>query len=79
MARANYCVLLHEGVWKVTLNETRHGTYITQRDAIRAAVDGAYKAGRRGDDAQVIIQDENEFRTEWTYGRDPYPAQVLQP
>ena len=47
------------------------GPYATQRDAIRASVDAAYEAGRKGLNGQVLLQDQ--FRTEWTYGEDPYP------
>ena len=43
--------------------------------AIRAAVDAAHSAGEKGGAAQVLVQRANtEFRTEWTYGHDPYPA-----
>ena len=42
--------------------------------AIRAAIDAAHLIGSRGEDAQVLVQDENmQFRTEWTFGQDVYP------
>lgn len=73
MARAQYFVVLHEGQWKIKHND-KHFTYSSQREAIRAAVDAAHKAGAQGFDAQVLVQGENnQFRTEWTYGHDPYP------
>ncbi len=64
-------LVLHEGQWKINYD----GEHATQREAIRAAVDAAHKAGEdNGDDAQVLVQGRNnEFRTEWTYGNDPYP------
>lgn len=71
MARAQYFVVLHEGQWKISFNGKHYGPYNTQKQAIRSAVDAAYKAEG---DAQVLIQGEdNKFRTEWTYGNDPYP------
>lgn len=74
MARARYFVVLHEGEWKIKFDEKHYGPYPTQRDAIRAAVDAAHESGKKGLDAQVLIQGENnQFRTEWTYGNDPYP------
>jgi len=74
MARAQYIVVLHENEWKINFNEQHHGPYPTQRDAIRAAVEAAQKAGEGGFDAQVLVQGtDNKFRTEWTYGHDPYP------
>lgn len=74
MARAQYFVVKHEGQWKIKLEDKHHGPYPTQRDAIRHAVDAAHKAGQNGHDAQVLIQGEDyKFRTEWTYGNDPYP------
>lgn len=71
MSRAQYVVVLHQGEWKISYNGKHYGPYSTQKMAIRAAVDAAHKA--KGD-AQVLVQGENnQFRTEWTYGRDPYP------
>jgi len=74
MARVQYIVVRHQGQWKISHEGKHHGPYDTQRAAIRAAVDAAHKAGQQGHDAQVLVQGEdNKFRTEWTYGHDPYP------
>lgn len=74
MARTQYVVVQHQGEWKISLNGEHHGPYATQKLAIRAAVDAAHKEGQAGRDAQVLIQGQNnQFRTEWTYGHDPYP------
>jgi hypothetical protein len=74
MARIHYYVVLHNGQWKIKLDDKHYGPYATQADAIRAAVDAAHKAGGQGHDAQVRVQGaDNQFRTEWTYGHDPYP------
>ena len=71
MARAQYFVVLHNGQWKISYNQKHYGPYNTQKAAIRAAVDAAHKAEG---DAQVLVQGaNNQFRTEWTYGHDPYP------
>ncbi|GLR89808.1 hypothetical protein GCM10007857_65220 [Bradyrhizobium iriomotense] len=76
MARFRFFVTLHKdrGQWIVVLNGAHSVPYPTQKEAIRVAVDAAYKEGASGHDAQVLVQDEdNEVRTEWTYGHDPYP------
>jgi hypothetical protein len=74
MARAQYVVVLHENQWKIKFDGKHYGPYGTQRDAIRAAVDAAHTSGKGGHDAQVLVQGQNnQFRTEWTYGNDPYP------
>lgn len=75
MARDVYYVVLHDGEWKISYSGKHYGPYSTQRDAIKAAVDTAQKAGQRNlDGAQVLVQGtNNQFRTEWTYGNDPYP------
>ncbi|BAT58348.1 hypothetical protein GJW-30_1_00872 [Variibacter gotjawalensis] len=74
MSRTQYFVVHHEGQWKVKLNGTHYGPYNSQAAAARAAVDAAHKAGDQGYDAQVLVQGQNnQFRTEWTYGNDPYP------
>ena len=74
MARLQYFVVLHQNQWKVKYDGEHYGPYDTQKAAIRAAVDAAHKSGKNGHDAQVLIQGQNNlFRTEWTYGNDPYP------
>jgi hypothetical protein len=74
MARAVYYVVLHEDRWKIKFNDQHYGPYNTQEAAIRVAVDTAHDAGSKGHDAQVLVQGrDNRFRTEWTYGHDPYP------
>ena len=70
MNRTQYFVVLHNGEWKITLNGKHYGPYRTQENAIKAAVEAAHKAGN----SQVLVQGrDNKFRTEWTYGNDPYP------
>lgn len=74
MARLQYVVVLHQNQWKISFQGKHYGPYQTQKAAIRSAVDAAHKAGKGGSDAQVLIQGtDNKFRTEWTYGNDPYP------
>lgn len=74
MSRAQYFVVKHEGEWKIKYNGEHFGPYRTQAGAIKSAVDAAHKAGKKGNDAQVLIQGaDNKFRAEWTYGNDPYP------
>ena len=74
MARAQYFVVLHNDEWKIKHGDKHYGPYSSQTAAIKAAVDTANKAGLDGQDSQVLVQDQNHrFRTEWTYGHDPYP------
>jgi hypothetical protein len=73
-SRIQYFVVFHENEWKISLNGKHYGPYQTQANAIRAAVDAAHIEGGKGNDAQVLVQGQNnQFRTEWTYGNDPYP------
>ena len=74
MARTQYIVVFVGGEWKIRHEGKYYGPYDTQREAIRASVEAAQESGKNGHDAQVLIQGENnQFRTEWTYGHDPYP------
>ena len=66
MAHIPYIVFRDQGQC-TSVNGVHYGPYATQRDAVRAAVDAAHKAGN----GQVLLQDQ--FRVEWTYGKDPYP------
>ena len=74
MARLQYFVVLHQNEWKVKFDGKHYGPYGTQAQANRAAIDAAHEAGAMGYDAQVLVQGrDNQWRTEWTYGNDPYP------
>jgi hypothetical protein len=74
MARVQYFVVHDGGEWKISYNGKHYGPYGTQKAAISAAVDAAHKLGFGGTDSQVLVQGtDNQFRTEWTYGHDPYP------
>jgi hypothetical protein len=74
MARDKYYVVLHDGEWKIKYGGKHYGPYRTQNDAINAARDAALKVYDKGGTSQVLIQGkDNKFRTEWTYGDDPYP------
>ena len=74
MARTQYVVVSSNGEWMIALNDKHYGPYSTQKEAIRYAVDAAHKHGAKGNDSQVLIQGtDSKFRTEWTYGHDPYP------
>lgn len=74
MERAQYFVVNHQGEWKISLDGKHYGPYDTQAKAIRAAVDAAHDTGKKGKGAQVLVQGvDSKFRTEWTYGNDPYP------
>lgn len=72
--RIHYYVVLLNGQWHVKHNEKHYGPFATQAAAITSAVDAAHSSGKMGYDAQVLVQGQNnQFRTEWTYGHDPYP------
>jgi hypothetical protein len=74
MSRTQYFVVLHEGQWKIKLHGRHTGTYPTQELAIKAAIDAAHETSSSSDGSQVLVQGEDHlFRTEWTYGHDPYP------
>ncbi|MFI5001765.1 MAG: DUF2188 domain-containing protein [Reyranellales bacterium] len=75
MARDVYTVVLLERQWKVRFAGKHSGPYATQKDAIASAVEGAHKAGASNPEGALVrVQDtNNQFRTAWTYGQDPYP------
>jgi hypothetical protein len=73
-ARDKYFVVLHEGEWKIKNGDQHSHPYPTQREAIDAAIEAAHASHRDGQLSQVLVQGEDLlFRTEWTYGKDPYP------
>jgi hypothetical protein len=76
MAQDIFTVVLLERQWMIRFHGRHSKPHPTQKAAIAAAVNAAYKAGMvNPDGAQVRAQDPNNiFRTEWTYGIDPYPG-----
>lgn len=59
--------------WKVKCDHCGEEVRSTQADAIRLAREhvGDLPAGTL---SQILVQDkDSKFRTEWTYGRDPFP------
>ncbi|WP_374311177.1 DUF2188 domain-containing protein [Dongia sp.] len=74
MALVQYVIGKHEGRWKISYEGKHHGSYDTQHAATRQAIDWAQEVGGKGHSASVLIKGEDgRFRTEWTYGKDPYP------
>jgi hypothetical protein len=74
MNRCQYFVVPHADKWKVDCGDRHIGPYESQSKAIRAAVDTANQQSLAGQPAQVLVQDDaHRFRTEWTFGEDPYP------
>ncbi|MBK6991059.1 MAG: DUF2188 domain-containing protein [Chitinophagaceae bacterium] len=73
MDRLQYFVVLHDNQWKISFQGKHYGPYNTQKKRFKA-VDAAHTEGRKGNNSQVLIQGQNnQWRTEWTYGNDPYP------
>jgi len=60
-------------LWKVKCDHCKEETKNTQLEAIKYAK--VHVAGLpAGTLSQILIQgDEGKWRTEWTYGQDPFP------
>ena len=55
-----YVVFRDQGQWNIKSNNVHYGPYATQRDAIRAAVDAAHEAGRKGLTAKSCFRINSE-------------------
>ena len=66
-------VLSHGAQWKVQCDHCQSEVTNTQSEAIKIAKQ--HVAGLpAGTLSQILIQgDGGKFRTEWTYGQDPFP------
>ena len=74
MAREQYFVVFHDNQWKIKHNDQHSEAYATQAAAMKRAVALARADGKGGRDSQVLVQGKDLlFKTEWTYGHDPYP------
>ena len=73
MARGHYQVSKEADRWKVQHNEIII-TFESPRAALSAALEAANEAGKRGFEGRVLVErPDGEWRTEWVYGRDPFP------
>lgn len=64
-----------ENAWTIAYRDRLHGPYKDRREAVRHAIGMGMAAGRRGDDAEVLVAcDDRRFRIEWAYLRDAPPA-----
>ena len=73
-----FFVFQHEGEWKISHDEKQDGPYVSQRAAITAAVARARMAAKRGKRSQVMVQEGNSFREEWSYRSDAITAPALR-
>lgn len=72
MQRMAYVVMPDGLCWKVKCNGVDYPHYVTRDEAVGAAVQAAYEAGRLGYDALVLIHDsEGRVQVEWVYGYQP--------
>jgi hypothetical protein len=75
MARDQYFVVLCESGWKIRHNGEHSAHYRSKTEAIQDAVAAACRAGKRGQDAQVIVQGEDLGSPACVY-RKPKPGRL---
>jgi hypothetical protein len=74
MAQAQFFVGLYENQWIITHQNRQYGPYRTRQEAVKTAVDVAYKEGKKGHETKVLVQDEDDqFHAKWSFGQDAYP------
>jgi len=72
--RAHYMVVGGDDNWLIRFGGNEFGPYRTEREAMLFAIDAAYNLGEQGEDAQVVVMDDNgQPRSVWTYGEDRFP------
>jgi len=75
MIPAIYNVVSRGGCWRMVVNHSEFGSFATEGQAVRTAIETAYAAGRIGGaGAVVLLHDSSEIaRVVWTYDTDPFP------
>ena len=74
MARIIITVFPKDGFWHIDFGGRDGGQHDSQDIAKDIAVRTAHNLARDRKDSQVMIKDkQGRFRTEWTYGKDPFP------
>jgi hypothetical protein len=70
-----YLVVRHRDEWFIKFHGQVYGPYKTEREAMRFAIDAAYKLGERGKESQVLSMDESgKIHATWTHGQHPFPS-----
>jgi len=72
--RTLYLVVHQDDVWFIKFDGKEYGPYKTEQEAMLFAIDAAHELGEHGEEAQVLLIDENgNAQAAWTHGRDMYP------
>src|SRR5437660_11393055 len=76
MPRRRYLVERVGARWKIRIEDQELGPYLSQIEAVSAAIDAAQQAGAdEADGTQVLVQRlDPTYRIIWTFGEDPFPA-----
>jgi hypothetical protein len=73
-----YIVVRQDDVWFIKFDGDEYGPYKTEGEAMLFAISAAHNLGESGEDAQVLLMDENgNPLAAWTHGKDPYPPGAL--
>jgi hypothetical protein len=74
-SHTRYLVVRHRGEWFIKFHGEAYGPYNTEREAMRFAIDAAYKLGESGEESQVLSMDESgNIQSTWTRGQHPFPS-----
>ena len=69
-----YLVVRHRDEWFIKFQGQVYGPYKTEREAMRFAIDAAYKLGERGQESQIQSVDESgKIHATRTHGQHPFP------
>ena len=72
--RRAYFVLRRQDRWFIAFGDEEFGPYQSEREALLFAIDAAHGLGEKGEETQVLQQDERgSTQPVWTYGIDSYP------
>ena len=75
MPRRRYLVERVGARWKIRIEDQELGPYLSQTEAVAAAIEAAQQAGpEEADGTQVLVQRlDPTYRIIWTFGEDPFP------
>lgn len=74
---ARYLLVRQEDLWFIKFDGEEFGPYKSEREALLFAIDAAHKVGEQGEEAQVlVINEDGTAQPAWTYGQDPFPPNL---
>lgn len=74
---SRYFVVYDQDGWRIQCDGENSEAYVNRADAVRDAVALAHLDDRNGREADVVVQFDDTFRSQWNSRSDVYPPPLV--